>query len=84
MKDPWMGTLDNNPIEITKFVMCGLCFFVHVVKYIIAVAKTFIVVAKTTMLSSIEGSNQNWMTLFTFHFTFSMKIILVISCRIYK
>jgi len=65
--------------------MCGLCFFVHVVEYIIAVAKKFIVVTKTTMLSSINGCNQNWMTLFTFHFTFSMKIILVVSCsHIYK
>jgi hypothetical protein len=26
--------------------MCGLCFFVHVVKYIIAITKTFIVVVK--------------------------------------
>jgi hypothetical protein len=60
--------------------MCGLCFFVHVVEYTITVAKTFIVVAKTTMLLSIDGYNQNWMTLFTFHLHFSMNIILVISC----
>jgi hypothetical protein len=60
----------NNPIEIAKFVMCGLCFFVHVVEYIIAIAKPFIVVAKTTMLSSFDGCNQNWMTLFTFHLHF--------------
>jgi hypothetical protein len=37
-----------------------------VVEYIIAVTKTFIVVAKTTKLSFIDGCNQNWMTLFTF------------------
>ncbi len=50
-----MGTLrDNNPIEIAKFAMCGLCFFVHVVEYIIAVGKTFIVVSKTITLSSID------------------------------
>jgi len=47
--------------------MCGLCFFVHVVEHIIVVAKTFIVIVKTTTLSSIDGCNQNWMTLFTFH-----------------
>jgi hypothetical protein len=47
--------------------MCGLCFFVHVVEYIIAVAKTFIIVLKTTIISSINECNQNWMTLFTFH-----------------
>jgi hypothetical protein len=50
--------------------MCGLCFFVHVVEYIIAVGKTFIVVAKTIMLSSIDGCDQNWMTLCTFHLHF--------------
>jgi len=44
--------------------MCGLYFFVHVVEYII-------IVAKTTMLSSINGCNQNWMTLFTFHLHFN-------------
>jgi hypothetical protein len=27
-KDPWMGTLrDNSPIEIAKFVVCGLLHF---------------------------------------------------------
>jgi hypothetical protein len=41
-----------------------------VVKYIIAIAKTFMVVVKTTILSSIDGCNQNWMTLFTFHLHF--------------
>jgi hypothetical protein len=42
MKDPWMGTLkDNSPIEITKFAMCGLCFFLHVVEYTI-----FIIITK--------------------------------------
>jgi uncharacterized protein (DUF486 family) len=36
----WMGTLkgSNSPIEITKFVIWGLCFFVHVVEYTIAIA----------------------------------------------
>jgi hypothetical protein len=43
--------------------MCGLYFFVHVVEYIIAVAKI-------TTSSSIDGCNQNWMTLFTFHLHF--------------
>jgi hypothetical protein len=58
--------------------MCGLYFFVHVVKYTI-------VAAKTTTLSSINGCNQNWMRLFTFHLHFSMKIILIVSCsRIYN
>jgi hypothetical protein len=68
----WMGTLKgfNNPIEITKFVMCDLCFFVHVVKYIITIAKTFIVITKTTMLSSLNGCNQNCIALFTFHLHF--------------
>jgi len=46
--------------------MCGLYFFVHVVEYTIAIAKNFIVVTKTTTLSSIDGCNQNWMTFFTF------------------
>jgi hypothetical protein len=41
-----------------------------VVEYTIVIAKTFIVVAKTTMLSSINGCNQNWTTLFTFHLHF--------------
>jgi len=50
--------------------MYGVCFFVHVVEYTIVVAKIFIIVAKTTMLSSIDGCNQNWMTLFTFHLHF--------------
>jgi hypothetical protein len=50
--------------------MCGLFFFVHVVEYIIVVAKKFIVVVKTIMLSSIDECNQNWMTLFTFHLHF--------------
>jgi hypothetical protein len=50
--------------------MCGLCFFVHVVEYTIAVAKTFIVVTKTIRLSSNDECNQNWMALFTFHLHF--------------
>jgi len=50
--------------------MCGLYFFVHVVEYVSAIVKTFIVVANTTMLSSIDGCNQNWMTLFIFHLHF--------------
>jgi hypothetical protein len=50
--------------------MCGLCLFIHVIEYIIVVAQTFIVVLKTTMLSSINGCNQNWMTLFIFHLHF--------------
>jgi len=50
--------------------MCGLCFFVHVIEYTIAIAKKFIVIIKITMLSSIDGCNQNWMTLFTFHLHF--------------
>jgi hypothetical protein len=50
--------------------MCGLYFFVHVGENIIAVAKKFIVVVKTTTLSSIDGCNQNWMTLFTFYLHF--------------
>jgi hypothetical protein len=53
--------------------MCGLCFFVHVVEYIIVVAKKFIVVAKIVILSSINGCNQNLMTLFTFHLHFNEK-----------
>jgi len=60
--------------------MCGLYFFIHVGKNIIVVAKKFIVVVKKTTLSSIDRCNQNWMTLFTL-FTFSMKIILVVSCN---
>jgi hypothetical protein len=56
MEDPWIiakktngwaYSKDNSVIEIAKFAMCGLYFFVHVVKYIIVVAKTFIVIAKT-------------------------------------
>jgi hypothetical protein len=50
--------------------MCGLYFFVHVIEYTIVVAKTFIIVTKITMLSSIDGCNPNWMTLFTFHLHF--------------
>jgi hypothetical protein len=50
--------------------MCGLCFFVHVVEYTIVVAKTFIVIVKITTFSSIDGCNQNWMTLFTFDLHF--------------
>jgi hypothetical protein len=50
--------------------MCGLYLFVHVVEYTIVVAKTFIVIAKTTMLSFINGCNQNRMTLFTLHLHF--------------
>jgi hypothetical protein len=55
--------------------MCGLCFFVHVVEYTIAIVKTFIVVAKTTTLSSINECNQNWMTLFIFHLLFNENYI---------
>jgi hypothetical protein len=50
--------------------MCDLYFFIHVIEYTIVVAKTFITVTKTTMLSSINGCNQNWMILFTFHLHF--------------
>jgi hypothetical protein len=57
-------------IEITKFAMFGLYLYGHMAKYIIVVAKTFIVVAKTIPSSSINGYNQNWMTLFTFHLLF--------------
>jgi Ni,Fe-hydrogenase III large subunit len=32
---------DNSPIEIAKFAICGLCFFVHVVNYTIAIEKPF-------------------------------------------
>jgi hypothetical protein len=70
----WVHWKDNSPIEIAKFAMCGLCFFVHVVEYTIAIAKTFIVVAKTTTLSSIDEYNQNWLTLFTFHVHFQCKL----------
>jgi hypothetical protein len=64
-ENTWMGALKgcNSLIEIAKFVMCGLCFFVHVVEYTIAIAKT-------TMLSSFDGCNQNSMILFTFHLHF--------------
>jgi hypothetical protein len=66
-----MGTLRNNsPIETTKFAICGLCFFVHVVEYTIAVEKPFICSCKKIILSSIDECNQNWMTLFTFHLHF--------------
>jgi hypothetical protein len=77
----WVHWKDDSPIEITKFAMCGLCFFVHVVEYIIAIVKTFIVVPKnfiviikTTTLSSIDECNKNWMTLFTFHLHFQWKL----------
>jgi len=50
--------------------MCGLCLFVHVVEDIITIAKTFIIIAKIIMLSSIDECNQNWMTLFIFHLHF--------------
>jgi hypothetical protein len=50
--------------------MCGLCFLIHVVEYIIVIVKKFIVVAKIITLSSINGCNQNWMTLFAFHLHF--------------
>ncbi len=50
----WAHRRNNSLIEITKFTMCGLCFFVQVVEYIITIAKTFNVVAKTTTLSSIN------------------------------
>jgi hypothetical protein len=46
--------------------MCGLCLFVHVVEYIITIVKTFIIVTKIIMLSSIDECNQNWMTMSTF------------------
>jgi hypothetical protein len=63
----------ESSIEIAKFVMCGLRFFFHVVEYIIIVAKTFIIIAKTIMLSSVNECNQNWMTLFIFHLHFQWK-----------
>jgi hypothetical protein len=77
----WVHWKDNSRIEITKFAMCGLYFFVHVVEYIITIVKTFIIVAKTTMLSSIDECNQNWMTLFTFHLIF---LIFVLSFLIHN
>jgi hypothetical protein len=49
----------NGYIEIAKFAICGLCFFVHVVEGTIAIAKAFIVITKTTTLSSIDNCNQN-------------------------
>jgi hypothetical protein len=33
----WVRWKDDSPIEIAKFAMYGLCFFVHVVKYTIAI-----------------------------------------------
>jgi hypothetical protein len=68
--DGWVHFFFKNPIEIIKFAMCGLYFFVHVIEYTIAITKKFIVIIKITMLSSIDGCNQNWMTLFTFHLHF--------------
>jgi hypothetical protein len=50
-------------IEIAKFAICILCFFVHVVECTIAIAKAFVVVTKTTTLSSINECNHNWMML---------------------
>jgi hypothetical protein len=44
--DGYIERIYNSPIEITKFVLCGLYFFVHVVEYTIIVTKTFIVVVK--------------------------------------
>jgi hypothetical protein len=38
----WVHWKDNSPIEIVKFAVCGLCFFVHVVEYTIVVEKSFI------------------------------------------
>jgi hypothetical protein len=38
----WVHWKDNSPIEIAKFAICGLCFFVHVVEYTIAIEKPFI------------------------------------------
>jgi hypothetical protein len=57
-------------MEITKFAICGLCFFVYVVEYKLQLKNLSFVVAKTTTLSSIDECNQNWMTLFTFHLDF--------------
>ncbi len=50
-------------IEIAKFAICSLCFIVHVVECKITIAKAFVVVTKTTMLSSIDECNHNWMML---------------------
>jgi hypothetical protein len=52
--------------------MCGLCFFLQMLEYIIqAIAKTFIIIVKATTLSSINGCNQNWMTLSIFIYIFN-------------
>jgi len=60
-------------IIVQLIAMRGLCFFVHVLKHTIVVVKKFIIITKTTTLSSIDGCNQNWMTLFTFHLHFQWK-----------
>ncbi len=55
MEDPWIIAKkthewvygkDNNPIEIAKFAICGVSFFVHVVEYTIAIEKPFICTCK--------------------------------------
>jgi hypothetical protein len=33
----WVHSRDNSPIEIAKLAICGLCFFVYVVEYTIAI-----------------------------------------------
>jgi hypothetical protein len=59
--------------------MCGLCFFFHVVEYIIIVAKNFIIIAKKLhcypLVNVIKIDD-----IVHFAFTFSMKIILIVSC----
>jgi len=77
---PWMGTLkDNSPIEITKFAICGLCFFVHVVEYTIAVEKPFICNCKNNYVIIHQWMQSKFDNIVHFSSTFSVKIILVIS-----
>jgi hypothetical protein len=61
---------DNSLIEMAKFAICGLCFFVHVVELLLQLKNLSFVVIKIITLASMNECNQNWMTLFTFHLHF--------------
>jgi hypothetical protein len=53
--------------------------YIHVAEYSYIVIDYIVVVAKTTMLSSMNGHNQYWMTYYDFSSIFMMKIQAIVS-----
>jgi hypothetical protein len=80
MVHKWVHWRDNNLIKITKFAICGLCFFVHVIEYTITIEKPFSYSYKNNYIIIHRWMKSKLDDIVHFSFTFSMKIILVVNC----